>query len=273
MAYSRDAVINGIMMTLIFIGGIGFVVILDIWNLRSSARDKRPLLARMSTQTKIALLISLTLIAAGAAAIFLLEKGYLMAGMGAKEAFLGSLFQSVTSRTAGFNTLPIDKFSPPTLMALIFLMFIGASPGSTGGGIKTCTFGVLVASVSAMIKNRESVWMFKKSIPRATVRKALSIVVLALGWIFLFSLLLSVTERGNIFGKDYYLRILFETTSAFGTVGLSTGITSMLTSAGKILIILTMFAGRIGPLTLALTLALQEDKLLYNYPEEEVMVG
>jgi trk system potassium uptake protein TrkH len=82
-----------------------------------------------------------------------------------------------------------------------------------------------------------------------------------------------VTERGNIFGKDYYLRILFETTSAFGTVGLSTGITSMLTSAGKILIILTMFAGRIGPLTLALTLALQEDKLLYNYPEEEVMVG
>ena len=100
---------------------------------------------------------------------------------------------------------------------MIFLMFIGASPGSTGGGIKTCTFGVLIASLFSMIKNKERVWVFRKSIPKIVIRKAISIFILALFWIFIFSLLLSITERGNIFGKDYYLRILFETTSAFGS--------------------------------------------------------
>lgn len=271
--YRGDLFTNLIMMVLIFTGGIGFVVILDIWNLRPRSKDRRPALAKMSVQTKIVLSVSLILILIGAASIFLLENNNALSGMDTKTKWLSSFFQAVTARTAGFNTLSVSRFAPPTLMVLILLMFIGASPGSTGGGIKTCTFGMIIASTITMIKNKERVWLFRKTIPRSIIRKALAIFLLGLAWIFVFSLLLSITERGHLFGGNYYLRILFETTSAFGTVGLSTGITSMLSSLGKVLIIITMFAGRIGPLTLALAVALQEEKLLYNYPEERVMVG
>jgi len=271
--FRDDLYINLIMMALIFIGGIGFIVILDIWRLRLRGKDRRPLIYRMSIQSKMVLSISLILIIIGALSIFLLEKDNVLSGSDTKSMVLSPFFQAITARTAGFNTLPIGKFAPPTLIVLVFLMFIGASPGSAGGGIKTCTFGILIASIISMIKNKERVWAFKRTIPKGVVRKALVIFVLGLGWVFLFSLLLSVTERGHVFGGNYYLRILFETVSAFGTVGLSTGITSMLSDLGKILIIITMFVGRIGPLTLALAVALQEEKLLYNYPEEQIMVG
>jgi trk system potassium uptake protein TrkH len=261
------------MIALIFVGGIGFMVIIDILRLASWRKDRRPFFAKMSVQTKTVLSISLALIIAGALIIFILEKDNVFSGTDAQGTILGSFFQAVTARTAGFNTLPIKRLAPPTLIFLVFLMFIGASPGSTGGGIKTCTFGVLIAATAAMIKNKERVWMFRKTIPKAIIRKSFAIFILGLGWVFLFSLFLSIAERGNIFGSDYYLRILFETTSAFGTVGLSTGITAMLSDMGKILLIVTMFVGRIGPLTLALAVSLQEERLLYNYPEEQVMVG
>lgn len=273
IGFNNDIVINIIMIALIFFGGIGFIVILDLWKLRLRKKDKRPLLARMSLQSKMALSISLSLIILGALVIFLLENNNAFLKMGPQDKVLSSFFQAVTTRTAGFNSISIKQFAPATLLFMIFLMFIGASPGSTGGGIKTCTFGVLIASLFSMIKNKERVWVFRKSIPKIVIRKAISIFILALFWIFIFSLLLSITERGNIFGKDYYLRILFETTSAFGTVGLSTGITPMLSNLGKILLIITMLVGRIGPLTLALAVALQEEKLLFNYPEEHVMAG
>lgn len=274
VGFKSDAWINTIMISLIFIGGIGFMVILDIWNLFIRRnKDKRPARFRMSVQTKMALTISLVLIVIGALAIFLLEKDNTLQGADTKLKVMTPLFQSVTARTAGFNTLPISRLAPPTLVVLIFLMFIGASPGSTGGGIKTCTFGVLLASIFSMIRNKERVWVFRKTLTKTVIRKALVIFMLALGWIFVFSLLLTIVERGHIFGKDYYLRMLFETTSAFGTVGLSTGITPLLSDAGKLLLILTMFVGRIGPLTLALAVALQHEKLLYDYPEEQVMVG
>jgi len=152
-------------------------------------------------------------------------------------------------------------------------MFIGASPGSTGGGIKTCTFGVLFANLVSMIKNKDRVWLFRRTIPRDVVRKAMVIFILALAWIFIVSMALTITEKEYVFGKSYYLRILFETFSAFGTVGLSTGITPNLSDIGKVLIIITMFVGRIGPLTLAMAVALHEEKILYSYPEEQMMVG
>ncbi len=273
MDFGQDPFINLIMIGLIFVGGIGFIVILDIGKLGFWSRDKRPVLSRMSVQTKMALSISLALIIIGGLAIFFLEKDNALFNLDQKGKMLAPFFQAVTARTAGFNTLPIGRLAPPTLVVLIFLMFIGASPGSTGGGIKTCTFGVLIASVLSMIKNKERVWTFRKTVPKTVIRRALVVFILALGWIFLFSLFLSITEKGHIFGKDYYLKMLFETTSAFGTVGLSTGITTMLSDLGKFLVIMTMFVGRIGPLTMALAVALQEEKLLYNYPEEDVMVG
>ena len=271
--FKSDITINVIMMLLIFIGGIGFLVILDIWNLRLRKKDRRPLLFRLSLQTKIVVTISLILILAGAAGIYFLEKDNTLRILDTNARVLGPIFQSITARTAGFNTLPIKRFAPATLILLVFLMFIGASPGSTGGGIKTCTFGVLIATAIAMIKNRERVWLFKRTIPRTVIRKSLVIFILAFTWIFVGAFILTITEKGNIYGANYYLKLMFETVSAFGTVGLSTGITHMLTDAGKLFIVITMFVGRLGPLTMALAVALQEEKLLYNYAEERVMVG
>jgi len=261
------------MMLLIFIGGIGFVVLLDVSKLKFWRKDRRLIFSRISLQTKIALSVSLSLILIGVLVIMLLENGNALEGLSLKDKLLGSFFQAITPRTAGFSTLPIGNFTAPTLLFIVFLMFIGASPGSTGGGIKTCTFGIILATVLAMLKNRGRVWSFRKTIPRTVVRKALVVFMLALTWIFLFTLFLSFTERGNVDGPRYLLKILFEVTSAFGTVGLTTGITPLLSSVGKILIIMTMFVGRIGPLTLALAIALREEKLLYNYPEEKIMVG
>lgn len=153
-------------------------------------------------------------------------------------------------------------------------MFIGASPGSTGGGIKTCTFGVLLATAFSMLKNRDRVSIFKRTIPKNVVQKALAVLFLALGWIFIATFLLALVEYKNYMGSgNFFLRILFEVTSAFGTVGLSTGITQALSTPGKWIIILTMFAGRIGPLTLALAVALQHEKVTYKYPETKIMIG
>ena len=272
-SFQSDTGINLIMMLLIFIGGIGFIVLLDIGKLKFWRKDRHLIFSRISIQAKIALSVSISLILIGAAVIFFLERGNVLEGLSLKDKLLGSFFQAVTPRTAGFNTLPIGSLAPSTLLFLIFLMFIGASPGSTGGGIKTCTFGIIIATVFCMLKNRGRVWLFRKTIPRAVVRKALAIFFMALAWIFLFTLLLSITEKDVVNGPNYMLKILFEITSAFGTVGLTTGITPFLTTIGKLIIILTMFVGRIGPLTLALAIALRDEKSLYNYPEERVMVG
>ncbi len=272
-AYRSDVWINLIMMTLIFTGGIGFIVLLDIRKLKFWKQDRHLIFSRISLQTKLALSVSLILIIFGAIAIFLLENNNILAEFSLKGKILGSFFQAITPRTAGFNTLPIGKLAQPTLIVMMFLMFIGASPGSTGGGIKTCTFAILLAAVATMMRNKNRVKAFRKTIPKTIIREALVIFILALAWIFVFTLILSITERNTVGGPNFLLRILFEVTSAFGTVGLSTGITPFLSTAGKLFIILTMFLGRIGPLTLALAIALREEKSLYTYPEEKVMVG
>ncbi len=271
--FQSDVFINLIMISLIFVGGIGFIVLLDISKLKFWRHDRRLIFSKITLQTKIALSVSIALILIGTLVIFLLENENVLQGLSLKEKILGSAFQAVTPRTAGFNTLPIERFAAPTLVFIIFLMFIGASPGSTGGGIKTCTFGILFATIVSMLRNRDRIWAFKKTIPRDVVRKALVVFVLAFTWIFLFSLILSITERATLGEDCYFLKILFEVTSAFGTVGLSTGITPILSNLGKLLMILTMFVGRIGPLTLAMAIAMHEGKTLYNYPEEKIMVG
>ncbi|MBL7157675.1 MAG: Trk family potassium uptake protein [Candidatus Omnitrophica bacterium] len=268
-SFLGDTYINLTMILLIIIGGIGFIVILEVPRLA-----RRKPFYHVSIQTKVALSISFGLIAIGALLFFLIEQNNTMSGFSAKEKVLGSVFQSVTTRTAGFNTLNIGSLATPTLCFFVFLMFIGASPGSTGGGIKTCTFGVLLATAFSMLKNRDRVSLFKKTIPKEVVRKALVVVFLALGWIFIAVVLLTFAEHNKAaFLDNFFLRILFEVVSAFGTVGLSTGITSTLSAAGKMIIIVTMFTGRVGPLTLALAIALQHEKMAYTYPEEKIMIG
>jgi len=264
-----DAYINAIMIFLIVIGGIGFVVIMEIPLFLQRKKNYR-----MSMQAKTAISISAILIFVGTILFFALERNNVMTDMSTKEKVLSSVFQSVTTRTAGFNTVDIEKLATPTLYFFIFLMFVGASPGSTGGGIKTCTIGVLLATVISMFKNKDRATLFKKTIPKEVVRKALIVLFLGLGWIFFAVLLLVIAEGAKASGLDnFFLRMLFEITSAFGTVGLSTGVTSTLTTAGKLIIICTMFVGRIGPLTLALAIALKHEKVSYTYPEEKIMIG
>jgi len=271
MDYPKDLAVNAIMMALIITGGLGFIVILDL--ARGLFQKRNYAVPRLVLQSKVVIFTSLALITAGALLIFLLERGNTMSGMSAKGMILGSLFQSVTARTAGFNTLAIGEFAPGTLVVLLFLMFIGASPGSTGGGIKTSTFAIVLASVGAMSRNRDRVFMMGRTIPRAVVRRALLVFIMALAWIGVMAFLLVIAERNTLAGGGAFMKSLFEVTSAFGTVGLSTGITPHLTTIGKIIIIVTMFVGRVGPLTLALAVAINEDKIKYSYPEEKIMVG
>ena len=152
-------------------------------------------------------------------------------------------------------------------------MFIGASPGSTGGGIKTVTFGIILAAIYSMFRNRDRINVFKKTIPRETYRRAAVIIFLGISVVVASTFLLSATETVRSESGHHFLSLLFESTSAFGTVGLSTGITPNLSVLGKWIIICTMFIGRIGPLTLALAIAMHKGKLDYRYPEEKLMVG
>jgi len=180
---------------------------------------------------------------------------------------VGSLFQSITTRTAGFNTLPIGSLAPVTLTVMILLMFIGASPGSTGGGIKTSTFAVLVLSIRSIFRGHESVEISGKTVPEQSLKRAAALLVTAAGLVvFSFILLLSIEKKP-------YLDLLFETVSAFATVGLSTGITPELSGMGKLIITILMFLGRIGPLTFGLALMRDFKKGKLNYPSGRVIIG
>jgi trk system potassium uptake protein TrkH len=263
--FEGDPFINLTMILLIFFGGIGFIVIVDLIGLFVEKGMDR----RISLQSKIAITVSLILIAAGTVLLLFFEKDNVMKLMTWPQKIWGAVFQSVTARTAGFNTLPTDSLTVPSLVFLVFLMFVGASPGSTGGGIKTCTFAVLVAMVFSMLKSRRRVMMFNRSIPRAIVRESLVIFFLSISWVFVFSIIVAFLQGGHV----SFLKTLFEIVSAFGTVGLSTGITDGLNDASKLCVIVTMFAGRVGPLTLALALAFKERADKYVFPEANLMVG
>jgi trk system potassium uptake protein TrkH len=179
-----------------------------------------------------------------------------------------SYFQAVTPRTAGFNTIPIEEMTNASLFFTIILMFIGGSSGSTAGGIKTATLAVLIGMILMNFRGGERIELFKKTIPNDIGQKALSIVLLSLSLIIFSTMVLVITESGSSF-----MEILFEVVSAFGTVGLSCGLTTKLSILGKLLIIATMFIGRIGPLTLALAIGERKSPGSYKYSEEKVFVG
>ncbi|WP_050769581.1 TrkH family potassium uptake protein [Thermosinus carboxydivorans] len=259
--YVDDLTVNIVITLLIILGGIGFTVIADVWDNRR--------FSKFSLHTKLVLTVSAFLIIFGAAVISLLEWNNpdTLGGLSWQGKLLASYFQSVTPRTAGYNTLDIGKLESGTLFFLIILMFIGASPASTGGGVKTSTFGVLVLAIAAQISGKNDVEIFQRRIPVATVYKAFTVVFLSALLVILVTLALTVTEQAP------FLNILFEVVSAFGTVGLSTGITPTLTVAGKLWLILTMFAGRVGPVTLALAIALRARKGALQLPEGRVIIG
>ena len=274
VAYQGDVMINAVMTALIILGGLGFFALADVKLLGrlTGSRTAR----KLSLHTKTVFTVTGVLIVVGTLLVLALEWQNRLVGKPIAVKLLTSFFQSVTARTAGFNTLSTGELTNPTLFLLIMLMFIGASPGSTGGGIKTSTFGILVALMVARLKGRRNVELFHRTIPLAIVATAISVTAMALITIAVITMALSVTEGGMVhsqLGRGRFLEFLFETTSAFGTVGLSTGVTPNLSHLGKILISITVFVGRVGPLTLALAVGQRVGQRRFEYPEENVMVG
>lgn len=274
VGFQGDLQVNAVMTALIILGGLGFFALADLNLLGRLVRFRT--VKKLSLHTKTVFAVTGVLLLGGTLLVLALEWQNTLAGKPFGTKLLAAFFQSVTPRTAGFNTLSTSQLTNATLFLLIMLMFVGASPGSTGGGIKTSTFGILVALMVARLKGRRNVELFRRTVPLSIVAKAISVVALALVTISLVTMLLSVSEGGWVLsrmGRGRFLEFLFETTSAFSTVGLSTGVTPNLSALGKILIAITIFIGRVGPLTLALAVGQRVGERRFEYPEENVMVG
>jgi trk system potassium uptake protein TrkH len=226
--------------------------------------------------TKFALVITAVLIVGGTVGVFLLERHNprSLGSLGDGEALLASYFQSITPRTAGFNTLDIGALSPPTLFLIMLFMFIGASPGGTGGGIKTTTFGITMAALWSTVRGKSEPVVFHRRLAPDLVARAFFISVIAFLAVNLISWLVLFAERKDL------LATLFETTSAFGTVGLSmspagtvVSLSGSFTAVGKLLEVAMMYLGRVGPLTLAVALAGGAERVRLRYPEAKVLIG
>lgn len=257
-----------IIALLIFLGGIGFATMEDLTEVLGRGQGLRNIWKNLSVSSRLVLKTSFLLIITGALVFFISEWKGLLAGLSPKGMIVTSLFQSITARTAGFSTVNFRFVAQPVLIFFILLMYIGASPGSTGGGIKTTTFAIILKSAIATIRGKKNVESYHYTIPFSLIDKAYSIALFALGLIFVSAFALSITESHMKF-----LDLMFEEVSAFGTVGLTTGITPLLSDAGKTIILLSMFIGRIGPLTLAIFLSRRIVSTNYRYPEIHVMVG
>lgn len=260
--FRSDWVVNLVIMGLIICGGLGFSVLTALWQ-RWFNNQK----GKMSLHARLALLTTLVLLLVGTTFILLVEWNNALAGFPLPEKLLTAMFQAVTTRTAGFSTLPLLNLHSATILMMIILMFIGASPGSTGGGVKTTTFGTLIAMVISSVRGHNEVRLFGRRIPGDIVKRAVAIITISLTLVLALTMALSLSSGQPLF------TVLFESVSAFGTVGLSLGITSLLTPLGRILLIITMFVGRVGPLSLALALAYDKANAPIRYPEERIIVG
>jgi trk system potassium uptake protein TrkH len=269
-SYNKRPQVYTVICPLIILGGLGFGVLYDLVNIaaervkrffkkRFSKHYRFSMAAprRMQLQTKIVLSVSALLIVLGMLAILLFERYAGESGSAENPGVLGALFQSVTARTT-------SRF------ILILLMFIGGSPGSTAGGIKTVTLAVVIMTAIAALRKREEVEMFKRSVRIVVVGRAITVTLLFVLVLFGATLVLSITESANGFTMS---DIFFEAGSALGTVGLTTGITGSLTTAGKLIIIAVMLIGRLGPLTLLAALTFNLKPVRYNYPDEAIIVG
>ncbi|MGA3601381.1 TrkH family potassium uptake protein [Lysinibacillus agricola] len=260
--YVDDPFIVLTICALITIGGLGFIVINELYEYRETKR--------LSVHSKIVLTTTLILTVGSTFLIFLFEYGNskTIGPLSEWGKFLGSLYQAVTPRTAGSNTLPIGDLTQSTLFLIILLMFIGAGSGSTAGGIKITTFALLVATMWSQIRGKEDVVLFRRRIVNETILKALTVTMCGMMIVILVTFVLSITEQGHSF-----MMYLFEATSAFATVGLSMGLTPELSPGGRLVIILTMFAGRLGPLTIAFAITKRRKSEAFRHPKGNIMIG
>lgn len=261
------------LMALITVGGIGHTVLTEIGRrfLLFVARIRSPQVT-WTLHSRVVLCSSALLTFGGATAILLTGlSDYAGVRFTPLEYAQHALFQSVTSRTAGFNTVDFSAIPVPTLMVIILLMFIGGSPGSCAGGVKTTTVSVWVASVVGRVRGQSEVALFERRVPEETVRRATLIIALACLWTGVGIFLMVFTERvGSATRLEH---VIFEQVSALGTVGLSAGLTPKLSDAGKVWIMVSMFLGRVGPLTLAVAVIRQHARPRFTYPQERVMIG
>ncbi|MBQ9843687.1 MAG: potassium transporter KtrB [Oscillospiraceae bacterium] len=267
--YATNPLVNAVTAALIILGGIGYIVWWDVMGLGLDAKGRKRL-SRLSLHSKIAIAATLILIFGGGALIFLFEyhNPLTIGNLSLFDKIQVSLFQSVTTRTAGFATVPQQDLTNPTSLLCLLLMFIGGSPVGTAGGIKTVTLAVLVVSALATIQNRQDVTLFHRNIPKQAVNKAVAVTAMSFAIAFVSAVLLSVVTHADA------LDILYETVSATATVGLSRDLTPSLNAAGKAVIIGTMYLGRVGPISLALALnSKTKHQNLIKNPTEEISVG
>ncbi len=257
-----------VIAALIFFGGIGFLVLEDLFSWKRIRERHRIKWKRLTIHSRIALYYSIGLVIAGTLFFFIIERNTSLQEHSAYGAFVVSLFQSVTCRTAGFNSVNFAGLSQATLLFMIFLMYVGASPVSTGGGIKTTTFAVIIKSAIATIRGKKNVEIFRHNISFETIDKAYSIILFSVILIFTSTLLLTLSNP-----HIPVLHLLFEEVSAFGTVGLSVGITPTLNDFSKYILIASMYIGRIGPLTLAIAVTSRAMYTKYKYPNAQVIIG
>jgi trk system potassium uptake protein TrkH len=258
-----DILVNITVMSLVIIGGLGYFVYIDI------TQNKR--FKRFSLHTKLVLIISGALLLLGFLVIFILEYNNpeTLGKLSFKGKVLASAFQSMTPRTAGFNSVDTGKLTDSVAFLTIIFMIIGGSPSSTAGGVKTTTVGLLILAVISVVKGDQDIEIYRKRVPHDIAYRALAITGVALVIVIGVAMVLSITENTS------FLDVLFETASAFGTVGLSRGLTPNLSIIGRLIITFTMFAGRVGPLTMVFAFAKKqrEKKGTYRYPEERILVG
>ena len=265
--FHGDLIVNFTITTLIIVGGIGFVVVSAVANRAHLKHGLRHGLARLDVHSKLVLFTTAVLIVGGALAVFFFEFDHSLLALSMKDKLLAAYFQSVTTRTAGFNTIDIGHLRNVTLFIMMVWMFVGAAPGSTGGGIKVSTVGVLFLSIKAMLQERRDIEVFRRTIPQAIVYKSVAVTIVSLMLLSFFFSSLLASQNGR------FVDLLFEAVSAFGTVGLSVGITPHLNAAGQAIIILLMFIGRLGPLTLAFAVGRHPKRSYLQYPQGRVMIG
>ena len=259
-AYQSDPIVTFTITSLFMLGGIGFTVLLDLWHHRK--------FKLLSLHSKIMIVGTVVLNLIAFLLIFAIEYsnpetlGNLTVGGKA----LASYFQALTPRTAGFNSVNIAAFYPATLLLTILLMFVGAGSASTGSGIKLSTFIVLLLTPLTVLSGKKETSVFGRTIKETAILRAFTITIISLSFVFIATFILTLTEHAS------FMQILFEVVSAFGTVGLTIGLTPHLSITGKIVIMLVMFTGRIGSLTIASILAKKKESYI-RYPKEDVFIG
>lgn len=274
-AYATDPLVNFTVMFLIIMGGLGFSVWFDLRKSSTSLLKRIPvkrIVTQLRVHVKLVLIFTVLLNVLGWALILLIEfnNPNSLGSFAFLDKLMVALFQSVTLRTAGFATIDIGLLRPATQLIMMLFMFIGGSPGGTAGGIKTTTFALVLLYVITELRNKDSLVLFNKTISRDILRRAIAISVMSIGIVFIGIVSLLLVQDGG------HLALMFEAFSAMGTVGLSMGITPSLNDAGKIVIMLLMFVGRIGPVVVAYTLKSNRVMLranLVEYPQGQVIVG